>query len=71
MVTALVQAAATPTTSATRAGDPGAQPLLHRPQADRQGLQLLALQFEANTAMKMKAIANYIKKQPDIKKVTC
>ena len=26
-------------------------------------------QFEANTAMKMKAIANYIKKQPDIKKV--
>ena len=26
-------------------------------------------QFEANTAMKMKAIANYIKKQPDIKMV--
>jgi ABC-type branched-subunit amino acid transport system substrate-binding protein len=26
-------------------------------------------QFEANTAMKMKAIANYIKKQPDIKSV--
>jgi branched-chain amino acid transport system substrate-binding protein len=27
------------------------------------------LQFEANTAMKMKAIANYAKKQPDIKMV--
>lgn len=26
-------------------------------------------QFEANTAMKMKAIANYIKKQPDVQKV--
>lgn len=26
-------------------------------------------QFEANTAMKMKALANYIKKQPDIKNV--
>jgi branched-chain amino acid transport system substrate-binding protein len=26
-------------------------------------------QFEANTAMKMKAIANYIKKQPDVKNV--
>lgn len=26
-------------------------------------------QFEANTAMKMKAIANYVKKQPDVKNV--
>ena len=68
VVTALVQAQHA-TTSAIRAKE---ILVLNHSSIDPRRLTGRACswrQFEANTAMKMKAIANYVKKQPDIQKV--
>ena len=69
VVTALVQAAAR-----HNQRHPGKEILVLNhssidPELTGKACNFWHFQFEANTAMKMKAIANYIKKQPDIKKV--
>ena len=69
VVTALVQAAAR-----HNQRNPGKEILVLNhssidPELTGKACNFWHVQFEANTAMKMKAIANYIKKQPDIKKV--
>ena len=69
VVTALVQAAAR-----HNQRNPGKEILVLNhssidPELTGKACNFWHFQFEANTAMKMKAIANYIKKQPDIKKV--
>ena len=69
VVTALVQAAAR-----HNQRNPGKEILVLNhssidPELTGKACSFWHFQFDANTAMKMKAIANYIKKQPDIKKV--
>ncbi len=69
VVTALVQAAAR-----HNQRNPGKEILVLNhssidPDLTGKACSFWHFQFDANTAMKMKAIANYIKKQPDIRKV--